>query len=253
MDGKLKQSRRSRSQRERGRRRDSAGRDARNLSPSSCSDREQTPGMDHASQNGKKAPRSHSTSSTRAPRPPRRKRRESSSQEEDIIDGFAIASFVSLECLEKKNGSMKMPDRKERWEKPMVKRQREEQANGVADGVDPAENGFDECAASLERDRERVKERLLKKTYSKKNKRFKGFPGRPGRNLEEEAMQELSKPHRSNSRDRLSESSTHSLSGRGYSVPRALPRTLGGLSGTRPARATAGNRALAGGKGGGAG
>lgn len=104
MDGKLKQSRRSRSQRERGRRRDSAGRDARNHSPSSCSDREQTPGMDRATQNGKKAPRSHSTSSARAPRPPRRKRRESSSQEEDIIDGFAIASFVSLECLEVRAG-----------------------------------------------------------------------------------------------------------------------------------------------------
>ncbi|XP_061585740.1 fibrosin-1-like protein [Cololabis saira] len=36
----------------------------------------------------------------RAPRPPRRKRRESSSQEEDIIDGFAIASFISLDRLE---------------------------------------------------------------------------------------------------------------------------------------------------------
>lgn len=104
MDGKLKQSRRSRSQRERGRRRDSAGRDARNQSPSSCSDREQTPGKDHTSQNGKKASHSHSTSSARAPRPPRRKRRESSSQEEDIIDGFAIASFVSLECLEVRAG-----------------------------------------------------------------------------------------------------------------------------------------------------
>lgn len=34
------------------------------------------------------------------PRPPRRKRRESSSPEEDIIDGFAMASFVTLEALE---------------------------------------------------------------------------------------------------------------------------------------------------------
>ncbi|XP_048843300.1 autism susceptibility gene 2 protein homolog isoform X1 [Brienomyrus brachyistius] len=33
-------------------------------------------------------------------RPPRRRKRESASREEDIIDGFAIASFVSLEALE---------------------------------------------------------------------------------------------------------------------------------------------------------
>lgn len=37
---------------------------------------------------------------------------------------------------------------------------------------------------------------------------FKGFPDRPGRNLEEEAMQELGRPHRSNSKDRLSEVSS---------------------------------------------
>lgn len=51
----------------------------------------------------------------------------------------------------------------------MVKRQREEKENGVAS--DLVEKVFDEHAASLERDQERVKERLLKKTYSKKNKR----------------------------------------------------------------------------------
>uniref|UniRef100_A0A8C6LPQ2 Uncharacterized protein n=1 Tax=Nothobranchius furzeri TaxID=105023 RepID=A0A8C6LPQ2_NOTFU len=33
-------------------------------------------------------------------RPPRRRKRESVSCEEDIIDGFAIASFISLEALE---------------------------------------------------------------------------------------------------------------------------------------------------------
>lgn len=33
-------------------------------------------------------------------KPPRRRKRESVSCEEDIIDGFAIASFVSLEALE---------------------------------------------------------------------------------------------------------------------------------------------------------
>lgn len=91
MEGKVKQSRRSRSQRERGRKREARAGEARNRSPSSGSERERSP--------GKNAP-PRSTSSNRTPRPPRRKRRESSSQEEDIIDGFAIASFVSLDRLE---------------------------------------------------------------------------------------------------------------------------------------------------------
>ncbi|KAJ3589308.1 hypothetical protein NHX12_010153 [Muraenolepis orangiensis] len=36
----------------------------------------------------------------RPPRPPRRKRKESTSAEEDIIDGFSIAGFISLDALE---------------------------------------------------------------------------------------------------------------------------------------------------------
>ncbi|KAL1273862.1 hypothetical protein QQF64_026676 [Cirrhinus molitorella] len=92
MEGKVKQSRRSRSQRERGRKREARAGEARDRSPSSGSERERSP--------GKNAP-PRSTSSSRTPRPPRRKRRESSSQEEDIIDGFAIASFVSLDRLER--------------------------------------------------------------------------------------------------------------------------------------------------------
>ncbi|XP_028851191.1 autism susceptibility gene 2 protein isoform X9 [Denticeps clupeoides] len=212
MDGKLKQSRRSRSRRERVRRRDSAGRDARDHSPSSCSERDRSPAGDRGPQSGKKGPRP--AASARAPRPPRRRRRESGSQEEDIIDGFAIASFVSLDCLEKKNGSLKMHDQNERWEKHMVKRQKESE-NGVTSEL--TENGFEERATCMEREPERVKERLLKKTYSKKTKRFKGLPGRPVKNLEEEATQELGRPHRSNSKGHISESSAHSLSGRGYS------------------------------------
>lgn len=101
MDGKLKQGRRCRAKRERVRRlREPGSKDARSPEPnSSCSDREgQSPGRDAASPAAKKTP--HPAAAARAPRPPRRKRRESSSQEEDIIDGFAIASFISLERLE---------------------------------------------------------------------------------------------------------------------------------------------------------
>lgn len=101
MDGKVKQGRRCRSKRERVRRlREAGSRDVRSPDPnSSCSDREgHSPGRDAASLPAKKAP--HPAAAGRAPRPPRRKRRESSSQEEDIIDGFAIASFTSLDRLE---------------------------------------------------------------------------------------------------------------------------------------------------------
>uniref|UniRef100_A0A3P9Q495 Fibrosin like 1 n=1 Tax=Poecilia reticulata TaxID=8081 RepID=A0A3P9Q495_POERE len=222
MDGKLKQGRRCRAKRERVRRlREPGSKDARSPEPnSSCSDREgQSPGRDAASPAAKKTP--HPAAAARAPRPPRRKRRESSSQEEDIIDGFAIASFISLERLEKKTGVMKK-ETKEWWkEKKMTKRQKqededkEEEEENVQPVVDPLENGFLHHA---QREQERMNERLLKKTYSKKNKTIKPLAPRPVKLREDETFQEFSRPHRSNSKEQLSESSAHSLSGRGYSV-----------------------------------
>uniref|UniRef100_A0A3P9Q3Y6 Fibrosin like 1 n=1 Tax=Poecilia reticulata TaxID=8081 RepID=A0A3P9Q3Y6_POERE len=221
MDGKLKQGRRCRAKRERVRRlREPGSKDARSPEPnSSCSDREgQSPGRDAASPAAKKTP--HPAAAARAPRPPRRKRRESSSQEEDIIDGFAIASFISLERLEKKTGVMKK-ETKEWWkEKKMTKRQKqededkEEEEENVQPVVDPLENGFLHHA---QREQERMNERLLKKTYSKKNKTIKPLAPRPVKLREDETFQEFSRPHRSNSKEQLSESSAHSLSGRGYS------------------------------------
>ncbi|XP_067833028.1 autism susceptibility gene 2 protein homolog [Heptranchias perlo] len=82
--GGYRQSRRSRSQRDRERKMvGTGGRDSKPYSPSSGSDREAVEGPGSS-----------------RPRPPRRRRRESTSCEEDIIDGFAITSFVSLEALE---------------------------------------------------------------------------------------------------------------------------------------------------------
>lgn len=96
MDGKIKRSRRSRSQRDRVRRKDAID-NVQNRSPSSGSDRGQ-------SSLGSKAMRNNGTHSDlhhdRHPRPPRKKIRGSRCQEEDIIDGFAIASFLSLDNLE---------------------------------------------------------------------------------------------------------------------------------------------------------
>ncbi|XP_061783479.1 autism susceptibility gene 2 protein homolog isoform X2 [Nerophis lumbriciformis] len=93
----FRQSRRSRSQRdrERRRRRVNLAAEERATSLSSGSDREArgTNGVRGAgADEGRPGFGRH--------RPPRRRKRESVSCEEDVIDGFAIASFVSLEALE---------------------------------------------------------------------------------------------------------------------------------------------------------
>ncbi|XP_023679137.1 fibrosin-1-like protein isoform X4 [Paramormyrops kingsleyae] len=213
MDGKLK-TRRSRSQRDRVRRRD-----ARNRSPSSCSDGERSPARDHASSQDRQKP--NMTPSARATRPPRRKRRGSCSQEEDIIDGFAITSFVSLDSLElvlqkKTTVSLRATDMKERWDSQTPKRPRTLE-NGVTAPI--SENGLHEHGplehgAGSERDLDRGRERGKMRTYSKKNKQVKGLLGRLDGNGPSETT---GVPWRSDTKDRLSESSGHSLSGRGYS------------------------------------
>lgn len=93
MEAKVRQSRRSRAQRDRGRRREAA-RDGREQSASSGDEAEPGPGKENAGLPRAPPPRAA------AARPPRRRRRESSSQEEEVIDGFAIASFSTLEALE---------------------------------------------------------------------------------------------------------------------------------------------------------
>lgn len=93
MEAKVRQSRRSRAQRDRGRRREAA-REARDQSASSGDEPEPGPGKENTGLPRAPPPRAA------AARPPRRRRRESSSQEEEVIDGFAIASFSTLEALE---------------------------------------------------------------------------------------------------------------------------------------------------------
>ncbi|ELW66969.1 Fibrosin-1-like protein [Tupaia chinensis] len=70
-------------------------------------------------------------------RPPRRRRRESSSQEEEVIDGFAIASFSTLEALEK-DMALKPQERKERWERRLIKKPRESESCPAGE---PSEDG----------------------------------------------------------------------------------------------------------------
>ncbi|OCT92326.1 hypothetical protein XELAEV_18015383mg [Xenopus laevis] len=84
----FRKKRRSKSQRDREMRPKSGLRVARNgsLLFSSGSEKE-----DNENPTGSSLPR---------PKPPRRKRKESSSAEEDIIDGFAMTSFVTFQALE---------------------------------------------------------------------------------------------------------------------------------------------------------
>ncbi|XP_062859171.1 autism susceptibility gene 2 protein homolog isoform X2 [Trichomycterus rosablanca] len=102
--GGLRQSRRSRSQRDRERRRRA---DLGASSPSSGSDQELGRGDSFLGANGGEG---RPVFPGARHRPPRRRKRESVSCEEDIIDGFAIASFISLEALEM-DCSLKLPER----------------------------------------------------------------------------------------------------------------------------------------------
>ncbi|XP_070806689.1 fibrosin-1-like protein isoform X1 [Pituophis catenifer annectens] len=211
MDGKIRQSRKSRSQRDRVRRRDPNGRDRLHQSPSSTSEREASPGKENTSQSGL-LPKSQASAGRNA-RPPRRRRRESSSQEEDLIDGFAIASFTTMEALEK-DMSLKPQERKEKWERHPGKKLRESEHCVSAE---PSENGHSNDAGSSGRETDRGKERVKKKVPLKVQKQMKVPARRGGRNSEDDSIREATSSQLSSSRDCLSDSSAQSLSGKGYS------------------------------------
>nr|XP_034953601.1 fibrosin-1-like protein isoform X10 [Zootoca vivipara] len=211
MDGKIRQSRKSRSQRDRVRRRDPNGRDRPNQSPSSASEREHSPGKENTSQNCPN-PKSQASAARNA-RPPRRRRRESSSQEEDLIDGFAIASFSTMEALEK-DMSLKPQERKEKWERHPGKKPRESEHCVSAE---PSENGHNNDAMSSGRETDRGKERVKKKIPLKIHTQMKVPMKRRGRNSEDDSIREATSSQLSSSRDCLSDSSAQSLSGKGYS------------------------------------
>ncbi|KAG8455967.1 hypothetical protein GDO86_001962 [Hymenochirus boettgeri] len=206
MDIKTKQpSRRSRSQRDRVRRRDPSVRDPRNQSPSSGSEGERGLGKENSNQNGTNG--KHTAASTRNARPPRRKRRESGSQEEDIIDGFSIASFITLEALEK-DIALKPPERKEKWEGQPAKKPRESK-NYIS--MEPNENGHNHDAGSSERETERGKERDKKKFPLKTSNQVKISRNRAAKQIEDCKIREAMTSQRSSSRDCLSDVSVYFL------------------------------------------
>uniref|UniRef100_A0A671KFY4 Helicase SRCAP-like n=1 Tax=Sinocyclocheilus anshuiensis TaxID=1608454 RepID=A0A671KFY4_9TELE len=125
--GGFRQSRRSRSQRDRERRRRRADlAEHRASSPSSASDQELCRGHSLLRASGEEC---RPGLPGARHRPPRRRKRESVSCEEDIIDGFAIASFISLEALEM-DCSLKPPERSGLFMSRGIKRKRGLDENG---------------------------------------------------------------------------------------------------------------------------
>uniref|UniRef100_A0A452G9J6 Fibrosin like 1 n=1 Tax=Capra hircus TaxID=9925 RepID=A0A452G9J6_CAPHI len=195
MEAKVRQSRRSRAQRDRGRRREAA-RDARDQSASSGDEPEPGPGKENTGLPRAPPPRAA------AARPPRRRRRESSSQEEEVIDGFAIASFSTLEALEK-DMALKPHERKEKWERRLVKKPREAEN---CPSAEPSENGRPLEAGSSEQDLETPCDRGKKKVPLQPTKQMKVAVSRGGdHNSDGDSFREATSSRRSSSRDQLSD------------------------------------------------
>ncbi|XP_030677588.1 fibrosin-1-like protein isoform X11 [Nomascus leucogenys] len=205
MEAKVRPSRRSRAQRDRGRRREAA-RDARAQSPSSGDEPEPSPGKENAGLRG--APPRGAAPAPRAARPSRRRRRESSSQEEEVIDGFAIASFSTLEALEK-DMALKPHERKEKWERRLIKKPRESETCPPAE---PSENRRPLEAGSPGQDLEPACDGA-RKVPLQPSKQMKVTVSKGGdRDSDDDSVLEAT-----SSRDPLSDSSAHAVSGRGYS------------------------------------
>ncbi|XP_051865912.1 autism susceptibility gene 2 protein homolog isoform X2 [Pristis pectinata] len=186
--GGYRRSRRSRSQRDRERKLAvPGGREPRPYTPSSGSEQEGAEGAGSS-----------------RPRPPRRRRRDSASCEEDVIDGFAIASFISLETLEKE-AALKPPERAEGQRKRPDKRRSEEHGTSW-----PGEG----CRANEGSDAERARqngEQEGKKAPPAKKVKMKGQS-----HGNESTGGENGSSYRSSSRGPGSEESVHSSLGTGY-------------------------------------
>lgn len=137
----FRQSRRSRSQRDRARRRRRVDLDVQRATSLSSGSEQEACGTNGARGPGGREGRP----GFGRHRPPRRRKRESVSCEEDIIDGFAIASFISLEALEmdcslKPSQRTDMPGRRNKG-----KRGPEQNGGGLSD---PEAGGPHTCPMS---------------------------------------------------------------------------------------------------------
>ncbi|XP_054946720.1 autism susceptibility gene 2 protein-like isoform X4 [Physeter macrocephalus] len=125
----LRKKRRSRSQRDRERR--SRGGLGAGAAGGGGAGRTRAPSFASSSGSDKEDNGKPPSSAPSRPRPPRRKRRESTSAEEDIIDGFAMTSFVTFEALEK-DVALKPQERVEKRQTPLTKKKREALTNGLS-------------------------------------------------------------------------------------------------------------------------
>ncbi|XP_060048682.1 fibrosin-1-like protein [Erinaceus europaeus] len=86
-------------------------------------------------------------------RPPRRRRHESGSQDEEVIDGFAIASFSSLDALQK-DLALEPHERKQKWECLLAKKPQEVEVSSVVSATESNENGLAPEPSSPQQDLE---------------------------------------------------------------------------------------------------
>ncbi|KAM4795912.1 autism susceptibility gene 2 protein homolog [Rhinophrynus dorsalis] len=162
-------------------------------------------------------------SSLSRPKPPRRKRKESSSAEEDIIDGFAVTSFVTFEALEKEG--VLMPDENpEKHQTPFTKKKQDVSTNGLS--YKRQKNKFRHSYGSDRENDRNLCQQIGKKNFQKRHKQLK--PGQnSSRNSDTESPSRESKPSLQNtSRERLTDSSAPSSLGTGYFKNTILKVTL---------------------------
>ncbi|KAM5180665.1 autism susceptibility gene 2 protein homolog [Mantella aurantiaca] len=161
-------------------------------------------------------------SSLSRPKPPRRKRKESSSAEEDIIDGFAMTSFVTFEALEKEG--VLMPDEREiKQQTPLNKKKREILSNGLSYKLQK-NNKYNHHYGSDRENDSKLCQKLGKKRFQKRLNQLKPLQNNC-RDSESESLNRESKPlQRGTSHERLSDSSAASSLGTGYFVSATFSR-----------------------------
>ncbi|XP_016058599.1 PREDICTED: fibrosin-1-like protein [Miniopterus natalensis] len=113
-----------------------------------------------------------------------------------------------------KDMALKPHERKEKWERRLVKKPRESE---TCPSAEPSENGRPLEVGSPEQDLEPTCDRA-KKVPLQPAKQMKVAVSRGGdRNIEDDGFREATSSRRSTSRDQLSDSSAQAVSGRGYS------------------------------------
>ncbi|XP_031752832.1 autism susceptibility gene 2 protein-like isoform X2 [Xenopus tropicalis] len=150
------------------------------------------------------------------PKPPRRKRKESSSAEEDIIDGFAMTSFVTFEALEKE-GALMPEETDEKQQTPLTKKKREILSNGLPYKSQKNNKLSPNYGSDRENDRS-LCQQFGKKTFQKRYKQLKARQNNCRDSDIESPMKETKPSKRNASRERLSDSSAASSLGTGYFV-----------------------------------